>query len=263
MPELRLSIRLDSFDISGNKIPLKQSLLAAARLGARGVEIDARNGIRPQEVTDTAARQIRKIMDDLNLRVSSVRFSTRRGYDIAADLDRRIDATKQAMRLAYALGASHVINQIGHVPSDSESAAWQQLRSALEDLGRYGAHVGAFLAAETGTEGGDSLSQLLDSLQNAFVSVAFNPGQLILGGFPVLESLQALGSKVGLLIAQDGVQDLSRGRGIDVPIGQGTADFPEILGSLEDWQFRGWVVVGRAHCGAEEVKAGMNYLSNL
>jgi sugar phosphate isomerase/epimerase len=202
-------------------------------------------------------------MDDLNLRVSSVRFLTRRGYDVQADLEQRIDATKQAMRLAYALGAPYVVNQIGQVPSDTESAGWQQLRSSLEDLGRYGAHIGAFLAAETGTEHGADLGQLLDSLQNAFVSVAFNPGQLILGGFPVAPSLQSLGNKVGLLIAQDGVQDLSRGRGIDVPIGQGTADFPEILGALEDWQFRSWVVVGRSSCGMDEVKAGLTYLTNL
>lgn len=244
-------------------LPFKQALLAAAKAGARGIEIDARETLKPSDLSDSAARQIRKMLDDLNLRVSSIRFPTRRGYDVLANLDRRIDATKEAMRMAYTLGANHVINQIGCVPTDTESASWQQLRSSLEDLGRYGAHIGAFLAAETGTESGESLAALLSALENAYVAVAFNPGALIVGGFPIAESLRAIGDKVGILVAQDGVQDLSRGRGVDVPVGQGTADFPEILGILEDWQFSGWVVLGRRGCGLAEIEESITYLSNL
>lgn len=258
MPDLNVSVRLSAYDM-----PLKQALLAASKAGARGVEIDARHQLRPSELTATAKRQIRKTLDDLNLRVSSLRFQTRRGYDRLDDLDRRIDATKQVMQMAYELGANQVINQIGRVPADSESSAWQQLRSSMEDLGKYGSHVGAFLAAETGTEPGEDLAALLNSLDNAFVSVAFNPGQLVVNEYEVRPAVNALGSLVGIVIAQDGVVDLSRGRGMDVPLGYGTADFPEILGKLEDFQYRGWFVVGRPDCGPQEVADAVSYLKNL
>ncbi len=202
-------------------------------------------------------------MDDLNLRVSSVRFQTRRGYDVLADLDRRIEATKAAMRMAFALGAPHVVNQIGRVPSDTESPRWEQLRTVMEDLGRYGAHIGAFLAAETGTESGEDLARLIQGLENAYVSAALNPGQLVVNDFSVADAVRALGADIGVVVAQDGVQDLARGRGIDVPLGQGSADYPQILGALEDFRYRGWFVVGRPGGGEAEAAEAVEYLTNL
>ena len=258
MPDLRISVRLSAFNL-----PFKKALLAASQAGAQGIEIDARNELQPTDLTDTAKRQIRKMLDDLNLRVSSLRFPTRRGYEVMADLDRRIDATKKVMRMAYDLGAGHVVNQIGRVPSDTESASWVQLRSSLEDLANFGNRVGTFLAAETGSESGEDLAALLSSLSDVYMPVAYNPGQLILNQFDPHAALNALTQYVGIVESQDGVQDLARGRGIEVPLGQGTADFPQILGQLEDAQYRGWFVVGRTGCGQAEVANAISYLTAL
>ncbi len=259
VPELKLAVRLSAFGLS-----LKKALHAAAQLDARGIEIDARTMLRPADLTDTACRQLRKMMDDLNLRVCAVRFPTRQGYDQPERLDERIDATKEAMRMAYRLGAHVVVNQLGRVPADPASPAFDQLRAALEDLGSYGTHVGAFLAAETGTESGEQLARLLDSLEHGYVGVAFNPGQLIVNGFSVRESLLPLAARVQLVEACDGVQDLAQGRGIEVPLGQGTADMPEILSLLEDHRYRGWFVVGRKQAGtAHELGPALQYLRNL
>lgn len=259
VPELNLAVRLSAF-----RLPLKKALHAAARTGARGIEIDARNMLRPSELSDTACRQLRKMMEDLNLRIIAVRFQTRFGYDQLDRLDERIDATKQAMRMAYRLGANLVINQIGRVPEEKDSPRFQQLRAVMEDLGRHGTHVGSFLAAETGTEPGERLARLLNDLENAYVGVAFNPGNLIVNGFSVTDSLQALGGHIQLVEACDAVQDLARGRGIEVPLGQGTGDMPEILSLLEEQRYRGWFVVGREDPeSADELTASVNYLKNL
>ena len=45
--------------------PLRQALVTAARLGADGVEIDARNEVVPAEMSATGMRQFRKLLDDL------------------------------------------------------------------------------------------------------------------------------------------------------------------------------------------------------
>ncbi len=116
MAEVNIGIQLQSL-----RMPLKKALLTAARLGAQGVEIDARNDLRPEELTDTGRRQLKKMMEDLNLRVAAVRFHTARGYDVIENLERRMDGTKQAMRFAYSLGCSVVVNQIGVVPESAES----------------------------------------------------------------------------------------------------------------------------------------------
>jgi len=225
-------------------VPLRAAIARAAQIGAKFVQIDARNDVRPSELSATGVRQLRKMLDDFNLRVASIRFQTRRGYDSPDDLSRRVDATKEAMEMAYKLGASIVINQIGNIPDSPDDPRYQNLTAVMADIGRFGAHVGAFLAAETGTEEGEKLAKLLDGDKASYVAVALNPGKLVVNRFNVQDAIRALGTRIRTVIAVDGVVDLAAGRGITVPVGQGTADFPAILAALEDFQYSGDLVVG-------------------
>ena len=54
--------------------PLKQALQTAVRLGAEGVEIDARTELPPSELSQTGLRQFLKMLEDLRLRVAAVAF---------------------------------------------------------------------------------------------------------------------------------------------------------------------------------------------
>ena len=258
MAELNVAVRLDSM-----RLPIKRALEQASRLGARAVELDARGEIKPQELSETGLRQFKKIMDDLNLRVASVRFQTRRGYDNPQDLDRRVEATKRTMDFAYKLGCSVVVNQIGLVPESEDVPNWSAFQSVIYDLGRYGARVGAFLAAETGTEPGERLAKFLGEADDAFIAIALNPGQLIVNRHSVPEAILALKERIQVVSAVDGVLDLAAGRGISVPLGQGTADFPQLIGMLEDIQYRGPFVVGRVDSSMGELQQGIEYLRNL
>ena len=206
---------------------------------------------------------MRKILDDQNLKVSSIRFQTRRGYDHPQDLERRIEATKAAMKLAYLVGAPVVVNSIGMVPEDESDPRWVGLQQVMDDLGRYGTRVGAFLAAETGSEPGETLANLLGRADDAYVAVALNPGQLIINRHNVHEAVMALKDRIQLVCALDGVLDLAAGRGVAVPLGQGTADFPALIGQLEDVQYRGRYVIGRAESNRDELVQGIEYLKNL
>ena len=258
LAELNVAVRLDAM-----RMPLRKAIETASQLGASAVEIDARNQIHPSQLSDTGLRQLRKILDDRNLKVSALRFQTRRGYEHAQNLERRVEATKSAMQLAYRLGAPVVINSVGVVPGDEESSQWASLRSVLGDLGRYGTRVGAFLAAETGAEPGPKLAKLLEGADDAFIAVAFNPGQLIINRHDVQETLLALKDRIQIVCAVDGVIDLAAGRGIAVPLGQGVADFPELIGMLEDVQYRGRYVVGRVDSPLHELADGISYLKEL
>ncbi|HEV3416099.1 MAG TPA: TIM barrel protein, partial [Pirellulales bacterium] len=108
MPALKIGIQIASL-----RQPLRQALAAAHRLGAQGVELDARGELRPSQMTQTAVRQIRKLLDDYSLRVAAVSFPTRRGYDVAEEIEERVAGTKDAIKLAYQLGASVVVNHVG------------------------------------------------------------------------------------------------------------------------------------------------------
>jgi len=260
VPELKIGIQIASLGQ-----PLKVALQTAARLGATGVEIDARTDIRPKELTDTGRRQLKKWMDDSNLRVASVRFRTRRGYDVLQDLDQRIDATKEAMRLAYTLGCNVVVNQIGMVPEDVAHPSYSQLQICLTDLARFGQHVGAMLAAETGSEPGERLANLIESTTEKTIGIAFNPANLIANNFSAEESLIACAPHVLLVHARDAVRDLARGRGIDVPLGRGSAEFPTILAHLEQRQYNGWFVIDRepSPTAIHEIGYAVSFLKEL
>lgn len=258
MAEINLAVRLSAL-----KMPFRRAIHAAAKLGASSIEIDARQEIHPAQISETGLRQLRKLLEDLNLRVSSLRFQTRRGYDQVEDLDRRVDATKETMKLAYRLGTSVVVNAIGHVPHEQSDPRWVTLQQVMNDLGRYGAKVGAFLCAETGSEDGKTLSELLNSQEDAFVGVAFNPGQLVINRFSAAEAMDELKDRIQIVYAVVGVLDLAAGRGVATPLGLGSVDFPELLGKLEDQHYRGRFVVGRPDSNQEEIAQAIQYLREL
>lgn len=258
LAQLKLAVRTDVM-----RRPIRQSLELAARMGARAVELDARGEIHPSQLSDTGLRQLRKMLDDRQLGVAALRFFTRRGYENPADLERRVDATKQAMSLAFRLGAPVVVNSIGQVVEDPDDPRWQSMAMVLDDLGRYGTRVGAFLAAETGAESGPTLAKMLDRDDGGFIAVAFNPGQLIVNRFDVGEALDALRGRIQVVHAVDGVLDLAAGRGLSVPVGEGTADFPQLLGKLEEQGFDGPFIVGRDDSETAELAQSIEYLRNL
>lgn len=240
MLQLKKSVRLDCL-----KQPFKKAIVTAAALGADAVEINGRSELRPADMSRTAVRHLAKMLADLNLKVSAVHFPTRRGYDTTDDLDRRIDATKAAMKMAYDLGANIVINQIGRVPEDNTSEKWQTMVQALTDLGVHSQKAGAWLAAQTGGEDGKVLKGLIDSLPPMSIGIDFDPGDLIINGFSANEAMKILGEHVMCFRARDAVRDLAIGRGLEVQVGRGSVDWAELLGVLEQQNYQGYITVDR------------------
>lgn len=260
MPALKIGIQLASL-----KLPLKKGLQTVAQLGATAVELDARNQFKPQDMSGTAVRELRRLLEDLNLRVSAISFQTRRGYDVADQLERRVAATKAAMKFAHDLRAPVVINQVGRVPAESQGPSWELLTQSLSDLSAYGHHIGALLAAQTGTEDGPSLARLLAALPQHGIGIDLDPGNLIINGFSPLEAVQAVGERIMHVHARDAVRDLARGRGIEVPLGRGSADFPALLGQLEEHDYRGYVTIARERSDDPifEIGEAVKYLREL
>jgi sugar phosphate isomerase/epimerase len=247
------------------RLPFKKALLTAAQMQADAVEIDLRGDLPAGEMSRSGIRQVRKMLDDLNLRISAASFRTRRGYHVVDDLDRRIEATKQAMLLAYELGATVVVNHVGRVPAASDSLPWNTMIQALADIGRHGQRVGATLCAETATESGEDLARLIEALPPASLGVDLNPGLLIVNGHSPREAAAALSRHVLHVHATDGTRDLAQGRGLEVPLGRGSVDYAEILGLLEEQQYRGYLTIERRHSDNPvfEIEQAVKYLRSL
>jgi sugar phosphate isomerase/epimerase len=260
MLQLKKSIRLESL-----RQPFKKSLITAAQIGADGVEINGRTEIRAAEMTRTAVRHLRKILSDLNLEVSAIHFPTRRGFGVTDDLDRRIDATKTAMKLAYDLGCNVVVNRIGRVPENGEGENWTTMVQALTDLGSHSQKAGAWLAARTGSESGETLKGLIDSLPLNSLMIDFDPGDFVINGFSPSEAIKVLGSHVMNFRARDAVTDLAQGRGLEVQLGRGSVDWPSLLGALEENNYAGFITIERdsEEDSIAQCATAMEFLTNM
>jgi sugar phosphate isomerase/epimerase len=149
------------------------------------------------------------------------------------------------MDFAYSLGSSVVINAIGYVPEDAEHPAYVQLLASLTELARHGERVGAILACETGTEPVSRLTNLIGSITTGSIGIHFNPASLILADHYDNDAIRLCAPLVRSVSIRDAVRDLAQRRGVEVEIGRGSAEFPEILGVLEEQGYRGWFIVDR------------------
>ena len=79
------------------------------------------------------------------------------------------------------------------------------------------------------------------------------------------EAAAALAPHVLHVHATDATRDLALGRGIEVALGQGSADFPEVLALLEEQQYRGYITVARHDSSAPlaDVRQAIEFLRNL
>jgi sugar phosphate isomerase/epimerase len=260
VPGLKIAIQLASL-----KQNFRKALATAAELGASAVEIEARGEINAQTISNTGLRDLRRMLGDYDLRVSAVSFITRRGYDDPEEIERRVAATKNVMKFAHGVGAGVVVNHFGLITHEENTVNWKLLIEVLTDIGMYGHQVGARLCGQTGLESGADLKRLLDALPKASVGVDLDPGNLIVGGFSPLEVIDQVGDNILHVHATDGVQDRVKGRGLNVQLGRGMADYPTLLAALERFRYSGYFTLSRDRSENPplELGIGVKFLKKL
>jgi sugar phosphate isomerase/epimerase len=103
------------------------------------------------------------------------------------------------------------------------------------------------------------------ALPDGLMGVDLNPGKLLVNGFSPTEAVAQLGPHIRHVHASDACRDQSRRRGVEVTLGSGSAEFPELLGMLENYQYRGFITVERQACDnpEREIQLSMKYLLSL
>lgn len=222
---------------------LRRAFRAARDLGFRAVELDARHGLDPSQVTATGLRQIRKWLGDEGLVVSAISFRTRGGYADGERLEGRIAATKESLRLAHDLGAGLVLNHVGDIPPEADGPRWQLLVDVLTDVAQWGDHVGATLCAEAGRAAPEDLVRLAAALPDGGLAFDIVTGSLVAHGHDPVAAVGILGAGVAIAHATDAVAGPVAGRGRAVVLGTGQVDFPAVFAALEERGYRGWIGV--------------------
>ena len=223
---------------------LKDAIAQAAETRADAVELDARNEVKPGELSETGCRQLLHFLDEMRLGVASLRFPTRRTYYDPADLEARVQATRLAMSLARRLGTNILTLRVGRIPDDPESAHYGVLRGVMDDLARYSNQVGTTLAITPEADSPEQLRGLLDNVTSGPLLIDFDPAVFVLAERPAAQALRDLHAAIGHVRARDAVRHVG-GSGSEVALGRGEVDWDEILAVLDEAEFRGWITVDR------------------
>jgi sugar phosphate isomerase/epimerase len=189
----------------------------------------------------------------------------RHGLDHSENQEARIQRVREIMSLSFDLGPRRVIVEAGRMPDDEKDPRYRVLVESLEALGRHGDRVGAVVALETGLEPGSSLAQLLTRFGSGALGVNFDPANLLMNGFDIYESLNALAGRIVHSHAHDARQADGNRAAREVPVGHGDIDWLRYLSELEHHGFNGWIVVEQESGDhrRQDISAGVDFLKRL
>jgi sugar phosphate isomerase/epimerase len=238
MTRLKIGIRLESLGL-----PLRRALQEAERLGVGGVQVDAAGDLSPNHLSQTGRRELRHLLRAHNLELTALGCPLRRGLDTAQDQQPRIEHVRKVMSLSFDLGPRIVIMEAGRIPGEATDPRAGVLTESLAALGQHGDRTGTTLALETGLESGALLRQFLDRFDTGGLGVNFDPANLLLHGFDPYESARALQGKIVHAHAKDARAASASRAAQEVPVGHGDIDWMQLLGVLEEIEYRGWLVV--------------------
>ncbi len=246
------------------RLPIRKALAVAANLGAEGASIDLRNELQIEQMSPTGIREFKKILADSRLRFAAATFPLSLGFENQLNLEQRISETEQALQIAYQLGAKTLITRLGTIPKDTESAAYQELRDTITRLGLFSERVGVKLTFQTLAEEPQELATFLSHIPEQTIGIDFHPGNLVMNQLSLCEALEQLSPYISHLHAVDAIWDLSSGKAFAVALGAGAADFPQLLGSLQEYDFQGWVTTTTGNPNPqEELSNSIAYLKTL
>jgi len=186
--------------------------------------------------------------------------------------DKEILRALEIGRFFQSIGAPYLIaadsgddrrrSEAGHVDPNGALTKdqWNSLATGLNDLARelaplgikvvFHNHVGTYLETEPET------ARLLEETDPALVSWCLDCGHLAYGGGDTLRALEKYGNRVGYVHIKDvdgQVLQKSRENGwsfaqalksyIFAPLGEGIARVPEVIDSLHQAGYTGWVVI--------------------
>ena len=230
---------------AGFHLPIKQAVVAASRMGIDGIQLDARHEFPPRSLTESGRRQFLHMLSELNLQVASLHLPTRRPLIDQDTLDARIEAIQQTMLFASQLKASIVTVAVGRIPTEADSPERRLSQSVLNDLARYGNHVGVCLAIRPGENDCETLKQVIGGVSGGPVGVDFDAASAVMRGEDPCQALRTLHQHVVHYRIRDGIGSVG-GTGQEVELGRGEVDWYAFLPLVDETAYRGWLTVDQS-----------------
>ncbi len=274
---LRLAVATEDFGQ-----PLRQAIAQAAKNKVQGLRLNARTEIRTEEFSDTALRQLKLYVAEHQMKVAGLMYSSRHVLYDQQHLDQRLDGIRTAMTLVQKLGTTEVLVRVGRIPDPesaipavnaespknddvnslknpfsfaptsstlntagpSEAQKFQMLCDIVNDLADYGNRYGAVLQLQLASFEPVRIQQLLGRVNAGAVGIVFDPASCTMTGKSPVQVFRDLYKHIGYIRLRDAQKDVDGG-GIEVPFGDGSVDWIELLPTIVEANLPRWVCVER------------------
>ena len=280
---MKIGVLADSFRGS-----FRENIQKSAQAGAQGVQLYATQGeLAPENLSPAKRKELLAIIKDAGLEVAAICGDLGgHGFMIPEDNPNRIERSKRIMDLALDWETKVITTHIGVVPPNETYPAWNVLRDACEQLGRYGDEVGAYFAIETGPERAAHLRRFLWGLDSKGVRVNFDPANLvmvseddpIMGVAALRDYIVHTHAKDGVslahmdpnevykALAEGGIEAELLGKSFEErPLGQGDVNVPAWVAALKSVGYDGYLTIEREVGPNPEadIRMAVAYLRNL
>ncbi len=255
---------VDSF-----KMETHEAIKKASEMGIEGLQIYCTRGIHaPENFSKADRRELLNFTKDHGLCFSAICGDLGGGFGNPEQNPERIEKSKRIIDMCADLETTVVTTHIGVVPEDKNHERYKIMQEACYELAQYADSVGFKFAVETGPERSIVLKEFLDSLGSTGVSVNLDPANFVMvtGDDPV-EAVYNLRKYIVHTHAKDGVRLVNAGPDVvyrvvhpvptefegkklyqELPLGQGSVDFPTYLAALKDIGYKGFLTIER-ECG--------------
>lgn len=254
-----IGVIIDSF-----RCDLKEAVKKAAAVGANGIQVYASRGeMDPDNMTTAKRKEFLDVVKSNGLVISALCGDLGGGgFSIPENNPWKIEKSKRIIEMAKELETDVVTTHIGVVPEDVNHDRYKIMQDACFQLAEFADSIDAHFAVETGPETSANLKKFLDSLGSKGVGVNLDPANLVMvtGDDPVqavynlkdyivhthakdgkqlfyLEPEIVYGVKKDIIVEDDSF--------IEVPLGEGSVDFPNYLKALENIGFKGFLTIER------------------
>ena len=174
--------------------PIRDQIQQAARLGARGVVLEAAGDLAPHRLGETGRRELKHLLRSVESALIAVYLPTRRPFDTTDQLDDRVRRADAAFAMAFELGARLVLAQTGPAPdAEAERDRHEVYSGALTSLARRADHRGVRLAIENGAEPAQRLRAFLDARNDPTLAASVDPPSLLRAGVDPVVAAKELG----------------------------------------------------------------------
>ncbi len=158
---------------------------------------------------------------------------------------KRLEDLRRGAKFAYDLGVDTIVTHIGYFPDDPYHPTHISIVQCLKDFCKELAERGQKFTFETGEELPLTLSILINEIGLENVGVNFDPANLISGGRAnPNDAMELLVSRVYGIHAKDAIPaKFGDVKGKQVPIGEGRADFKNLLCQLKGAGYIGDIII--------------------